>query len=433
MNLPGTYEAVLRGSPRQALIAGTIAFFGGFAAVALFNITVQSLAPLLGLGIIEIGVLVSIPMSTGALMRIPFSAWVETLGGRRVLLIQLFIASLGMMGIILTIYFFSEGILRNKLLTYCLLLLFGALAGVGISVFSPGVTYVSYWFPKTKQGTALGIYAGLGNTAPGIFTAILPHVLAILGLLGAYIVWLAFLLSTAIVFFLIGHDAYYYQLIRRGLSREEALREAARRGEELFPTYSAVKSLKISAMNWRVWLLVIMYMTSFGGFVALTAWLPTYWTKYIGVSSAMAGFLTGVLFSLLTSLIRVAGGYLSDKLGGEIVALYSYATVLAGSIIFITSRDFTTSLLGEIVTGVGMGMANAAVFKMVPKYAPEAVGGASGWVGGIGAAGGLLFPPILALFVFVFGLPGYAIGFVLFVIFSIVSILFSMILRGEEK
>ena len=45
-----------------------------------------------------------------------------------------------------------------------------------------------------------------------------------------------------------------------------------------------------------------------------------------------------------------------------------------------------------------MGLANAAVFKMVPKYVPHAVGGASGLVGGLGALGGFVIPPVLGLF-----------------------------------
>ena len=45
-----------------------------------------------------------------------------------------------------------------------------------------------------------------------------------------------------------------------------------------------------------------------------------------------------------------------------------------------------------------MGLGNAAVFKMVPKYVPHAVGGASGLVGGLGALGGFVIPPVLGLF-----------------------------------
>ena len=59
--------------------------------------------------------------------------------------------------------------------------------------------------------------------------------------------------------------------------------------------------------------MVWIYFTTFGGFMALTAWLPTYWTSFFGVSVITAGLLTAA-FSILASLVRVVGGILADKL-----------------------------------------------------------------------------------------------------------------------
>jgi len=64
--------------------------------------------------------------------------------------------------------------------------------------------------------------------------------------------------------------------------------------------------------------------------------------------------------------------------------------------------------MASILLGVGIGVANAAVFGLVPTYVPEAVGGASGLVGGLGAFGGFAIPPILGLFVDLQGPAGYA-------------------------
>ena len=422
----------LKGSPRSGLVAGTVAFFGGYAAVALYSITVNRLAPLLHLSIIQVGLLVAIPISTGALLRIPFSAWVETYGGRRILFIQLLIAAVGMLGIILSIYSFLNGFLRNAGSVYYLLLIFGALAGTGVSTFSSGITYVSYWYPKSKQGTALGAFAGFGNAAPGIFTAILPYALISLGLIGSYVSWLVFLLIVIAVFLLIGYDSYYYQFLRHGMPRENAIEEAKKRGQELFPSCSALQSLKVAAKEWSTWFLVIMYFTSFGGFEALTSWFPTYWTHYLKVSLVLAGLLTGVMYSLITALIRVPGGVLSDRWGGENTAIASYAVMIAGGLFIIFSRSFSVSLIGEILLAIGMGIANAAVFKLVPKYSSKAVGGESGWVGGLGSVGGLVLPPVLAAFVSSFGTAGYSAGFTVFVVLALVSIALSLVLRRKK-
>ena len=76
-----------------------------------------------------------------------------------------------------------------------------------------------------------------------------------------------------------------------------------------------------------------------------------------------------------------------------------------------------------------MGVNNAAVFRLVPDYVPHAVGGASGWVGGLGALGGFAVPPLLGHFVGTMGPSGYARGFVVYVALAIMSLVLTGILR----
>ncbi len=76
-----------------------------------------------------------------------------------------------------------------------------------------------------------------------------------------------------------------------------------------------------------------------------------------------------------------------------------------------------------------MGICNAAVFKIVPKAVPHAIGGAAGWVGGLGAFGGFVIPPIMAMAVRNLGTPGYAIGFVTFVFLTLFSLSMAWILK----
>lgn len=89
-----------------------------------------------------------------------------------------------------------------------------------------------------------------------------------------------------------------------------------------------------------------------------------------------------------------------------------------GGAIMTLSSAVPAAFLGMMVLANGMGVANAAIFKMVPVYVPDAVGGASGWIGGVGGAGTLVIVPALGAFVDLFGDSGYARGFVLFVILS---------------
>ena len=86
----------IKGSPAQGLFGATLAFFVGLAAVALFGPTAKGLAKSLNLDAISLGFLIGIPSLTGALMRIPFGAWVEETGGKLPNLILLGTALVGM-------------------------------------------------------------------------------------------------------------------------------------------------------------------------------------------------------------------------------------------------------------------------------------------------------------------------------------------------
>ena len=147
----------------------------------------------------------------------------------------------------------------------------------------------------------------------------------------------------------------------------------------------------------------------------------------------MGGLLGGVGFSLLSSFIRIYGGNLSDRLGGEKVAIGSFSLVLIGALFLTISTTFVPDLIGELFIGAGMGMGNAAVFKLVPRYVPESVGGASGWVGGLGAFGGFAVPPILGIFVDRMGLLGYARGFMVYIVLAVICIAVSYLLKSSRR
>jgi NNP family nitrate/nitrite transporter-like MFS transporter len=181
---------------------------------------------------------------------------------------------------------------------------------------------------------------------------------------------------------------------------------------------------------WQTWLLVALYFTTFGGFLALTAWFPTYWGEFFSLSLGLAGALT-MVFSVLASLIRVPGGILSDRIGGEKTVILGLSTMLLGSVVMTSANSFSIALVGEILMALGMGIGNAGVFKLVPKYLPGAVGGGAGWVGGLGAFGGFAIPPLMGLFVRVQGDAGYASGFSIFIGLSIISLLLAYLIHRD--
>lgn len=422
----------IAGSPRQALWAATLGFFVGFAAVALFGPSAHSFQQIMGIGPLALAFLVAVPSLSGSLLRIPFSAWVDTTGGRKPFLLLLCLSVAGMVGLALVTFLLYPAHLSRA--SYPLLLLLGVLSGCGIAVFSVGISQVSYWFPQQKQGRALAVFAGAGNVAPGIFLLLVPLALAGFGLAWSYVSWLCILGAGTVLYAFLGRNSPYFQLLKQGLTPAEARSRAHELGQDLFPSGGLRDSLRLSARVWRTWALVWIYFTTFGGFMALTAWLPVYWTSFFGVSVERALMLTAV-YSIVASLIRIAGGVLSDQLqkGGENTAILALLITLVGALVMTGSHQFELSVPGEILMAFGMGICNAAVFKIVPQAVPQAVGGAAGWVGGLGAFGGFVIPPVMGFAVRNLGQSGYAIGFITFIFLTLFSLSMAWILKYSRE
>lgn len=426
MNFKKAADINIKGSPNAGLLGATLGFFIGFASVALFGPTAVQFKQWMNLSPDQVALLVAMPALSGSLLRIPFSAIVDTTGGRKPFLCLLFLAVVGMMGLTAIIFLYYPDRLTQDL--YPALLLFGLLCGAGIATFSVGISQVSYWFPQKKQGQALAFFGGAGNLAPGIFSFVLPFALSQWGISGCYIGWLLFLIFGTVLYFFLGRNSPYFQYLRGGLTKEESIGAAKIKGQELFPKGSALASLKESAGNWKTWILVIIYFTTFGGFIALTAWLPTYSREYFSLSAVAAGALTGT-YSILSSLIRVFGGNVSDHYGGERTAVGALIVMGSGAILMTQAQHIYTAAAGIVLLAIGMGITNAAVFKLVPQIIPQAVGGAAGWIGGLGAFGGFVIPPLMSRFVVWYGPDGYAAGFINFAVLAVVSMLLILFLK----
>ncbi len=408
----------LSGSPALGLTMGTWGFFVGFAAVALYGPAAKYFQEQMHLGGLALGLLVAAPQLTGSLLRIPFGAWVDRVGGRLPMLTLFALSLVGMWGLVFIL-------LTVKTLTvaaYPIVIMFGFLSGCGVASFSVGIPQVSYWYPQSRQGTALGAYGGIGNLAPGLFTLLLPYAIAAWGLAGSYFAWFTFLLVGAAVYAWLARDAYFFQLRQQDFDSQTSRKIATERGQQLFPNERVWQAVITAAEDPRTWGLVALYFVSFGGFLALTVWFPTYWINLHHMDVKSAAMLGGLGFSLLAAIIRVFGGMISERIGGERTAVLAFVAVLAGALVLTFVDEFSWALGGELLIALGMGVGNAAVFKMVPKYVPHAVGGAAGIVGGLGALGGFVIPPFLGAVVDAMGTQGYAGGFFAYVLLAAMAV-----------
>ena len=362
----------------QALWTSTIAFTVCFAVWTIFSIIGLGVKDELGLSETEFGLLVGTPILTGSLTRVVLGVWADQFGGRRVFAGVMVLAAIATF---LTSYADS----------YVELLI--AALGVGIAggSFSVGVTYVSKFFPKEKQGTALGIF-GAGNVGSAVTKFLAPFVMVAAGWQAVAQVWAAGLVVTAVLFLLLTKED------PEQLARRREGRRAAGMGSQL----AVLK-------NVQVWRFALYYFFVFGAFVALALWLPRYLMGVYDLDVKTAGMLAA-FYSVPASLFRIYGGKLSDRYGARSVMYVTFAiSVLTtfmlsyppttyivegvrGPITFRTEMGLVPFLVTIFVLGFFMSLGKAAVFKHIPVYYPNHVGAVGGLVGMVGGLGGFVLP-----------------------------------------
>ncbi len=409
----------LKGNPLQAAGAATLVFFVGFSGVTLFSSSAEYFQLTFSPANWQWGILIASPVLFGSLLRIPFSAWANTNGGKTPMLVLLGCSILGMFGL----QWLVSHPLAVARVDFFYVFLLGCLCGCGIATFSVGITQTSFWFPLRKQGQALGIYAGIGNLAPSVFSFFLPYSFRIGGFAETYVFWLLFLCVGTSAYLLLGTDAWYFQLRHRGLPPQQARDMARFRfGQEIFPEERFMESVIHSAKLPKTWLLVAIYFTTFGGFIALTLWLPTYWRNHFGLTPVQAGWLTA-LYALLVALFRILGGIWADRIGGTVSLRIALLIMLLSTLLLSFSNLIIFSVLTTIFLGISMGIGNAAVFKLVPSVSAHLLGGIAGWVGGLGALGGFLILPVMGTLASLKSDNEFANGFIILMMLSLFSLL----------
>jgi len=363
---------------QRALWLSTVAFTVCFAVWTIFSIIGIQIRRDLGLNETEFGLLIATPILTGSVCRIILGVWTERFGGRLVYTAQMLLTALAVW--LLTL---AE--------SYPMFLL--AALGVGLAggSFIIGVAYVSRWFPKERQGTALGIF-GAGNIGAAVTKFGAPFVMVAYGWEGVAHIWAAALVVMALVFWFASKDDPV--LVRRRQSGEPP--------ESLASQFEVLKKL-------QVWRFSLYYFFVFGAFVALALWLPQYLIAVYGVDVRIAGIFAAS-FSLSASLFRAYGGVMSDRFGARMVMYWTFGFSLvllfmlsypptdyvirgaAGPVHFATEMGFIPFVITVFVLGFFMSLGKAAVFKHIPVYYPNQVGAVGGLVGMIGGLGGFVLP-----------------------------------------
>ena len=284
-------------------------------------------------------------------------------------------------------------VLLGLVTSYSMLLVCGFLVGIALASFAVGVSFVSPWYPASRQGYALGVY-GAGNIGQAIASFGAPVVAGFLGYRWGFWAWGVLAAVVLVAWLLLARDAP-----RRGPPKGWAdyLRPLARP---------------------RSWALSLFYFLTFGGFVAMALSLPVLLTEQFHLGKVDAGFRTAGFIALATAC-RPLGGVLSDRIGGtRILSLVFPITAVCA--LLMARPVIDTFTIGALGMAAAIGLGNGAVFKLVPEHFPSAVGSVTGLVGAAGGIGGF-FPP-LALGELKQQTGSYAPGFVCLALFSLLCL-----------
>jgi len=139
-----------------------------------------------------------------------------------------------------------------------------------------------------------------------------------------------------------------------------------------------------------------------------------------GNVKVVAGYF-GALCIFAGAVLRPVGGAIADKMGG-IKSLYIFfGTVTALAIVNATvTLPFWVAIVVLFLIMANLGMANGAVFQLVPQRFGKDIGIMTGIIGAAGGLGGTALIKTLGWSKGAFD--GYAAGFMIFAVVVLVAI-----------
>ncbi|MGV0986217.1 MAG: MFS transporter [Limnohabitans sp.] len=357
----------------SVLIVSTLAFTVCFMVWMMFGVIGVPIKKMLDLNATQFGLLMAMPVLTGSLVRVPLGIWTDRYGGRIVMTVLMAVT-------VPAIWLMSYAT------AYWHFLAIGLFVGLAGGSFSVGTPYVARWFPKNKQGMAMGVY-GAGNSGSAVNKFVAPVILVAFGWAAVPQVYAAIMAGTVLLFWLFSHSDPAH-LVPSQVSFTEQL-----------------KGLK----DPRVLKYCQYYSIVFGGYVALALWMVQYYIGEYGLDIRVAALLAAC-FSLPGGVLRAVGGVLSDKYGAHSVTwwvlwvswiclfLLSYpqteftiATVTGPKTFVIGLNVYAfTGLM--FILGIAFAFGKASVFKYIANDYPGNIGAISGIVGLAGGLGGFVLP-----------------------------------------
>lgn len=302
--------------------------------------------------------LVAAPALSGATLRIFYSFMIPVFGGRgwtAISTASLLIPAIGL-GIAV----------QDPTTSYTTMLILALLCGFGGGNFSSSMANISFFFPKERKGSALGVNAGLGNLGVSSmqFLAPLMITVGILGIFGgdpeivtdsagrqtpvwiqnAAFIWVPWIAIAAIAAWIGMHD----------------IADA----KASFTEQAVIFKRKHN------WIMCWLYLGTFGSFIGYSAGFPLLIKSQFPEVNALQYAWLG---PFVGAIVRPFGGWLADQLGGARVTFWNFIvmTLAVGAVLYFlpsgpSHGNFAGFLSMFILLFLTTGIGNGSTFRMIP-------------------------------------------------------------------
>ena len=338
----------------------------------------------------QTNLMIILPTMAGALMRFPLGVMSQYIGRKNAALVEMSCIMVAMaFG-----YFYVD--------TYNGVLAMGVLLGIAGASFGVALALGSGWFPPESKGLAMGI-AGAGNSGTAIATFFAPQLAKAYGWHAVYGFAGMFMLVPFLVMFI--------------FAKEPPDNE----GDHSFVDH--IRCL------WQPdgWMFNAVYIITFGAYVGMGTYLPTFFHDRFGIEQSEAKYYT-TLAVLAGSVVRVLGGWMADKLGG----IRAVSLILVGIVAAFLGASLAGSLLSTVIMlvccFVMVGLGNGALFQLVPLRWPATAAVAGSMIGEIGALGAVILPSALTYSVVHY--KTYAYGFITYAVLATLVLVVLRIVQG---
>ena len=358
----------------SVVTTSTLAFTVCFMVWMMFAVIGIPIKQSLGLNETQFGILIATPVLTGSLIRLPLGMWTDRYGGRIVFFIL-------MLSTVFPIWLISRAT------EFWHFLVTGLFVGVAGGSFAVGIAYCARWFPRERQGLAMGIF-GVGNTGAAVTKLVAPALVVAYGWTMVPQVYAVLMLGTAVLFWFFSYT-------------DEAHTAGA--------SQVTVKQQLMALKDPTIWRYSQYYSIVFGGYVALSLWMTKYYISEYGFDLQLAALLAAA-FSIPGGLLRAIGGWFADKFGAHtitwwvlwisLVCLFflSYPQTeftihtVSGPKTFHIGLNATVFTIIMFTMGIAFAIGKASVFKYISDDYPQNIGVVSGVVGLAGGLGGFILP-----------------------------------------